>query len=145
MATPAVENRWPTLSAQFSDIMSHKPGLSEIRNHLTQRAAQAKLAQEEANAQKVRGPVTLVLAGLRSMSRTLAVPLTALEPSAAITATGLGWTAKFIHTMVLLVFMALIYVTYTQFIFTQVTEENTFMITSTLTWLVCLLIILWMA
>jgi hypothetical protein len=91
--------------------------------------------------------VTLVLAGLRSVSRTLAVPLTALEPS-AIATTGsmaLGWTAKFIHTMVLLVFMALIYVTYTQFIFTQVTEENTFMITSTLTWLVCLLIILWMA
>ena len=142
-------NSWPTLSTKFSEIMNDKNGLRGIQNSLSARANAAKMKQADADATKIRGPVTLVMAGLRGMSRILSVPLTALEGEQPLfdtaTVPSLGRMAKMIHTMVLLFFSALIYVLYTKIVFTRVTDENTFIIVSTLAWMVCLLLILWLA
>ena len=136
--------------------MSDKNGLSSIRHNLSDRANAAKSNRADADAQKIRGPVTLVLAGLRGVSRMLAAPLSMMDPMEAdnpLEETGkdntkiptLGYMAKMIHTLILLILSALVYVAYTNIIFTRVTDANTFIIVSTLAWMMCLLLILWLA
>lgn len=144
------ENQWPTLSAKFAEIMSSEGGISSIRNNLTERANQSKRNKAEIDSMRVRGPVTLVLAGLRSVSRVLAIPLTALESTEDATAVvsgieTLGWSAKLAHSVVFLICMILVYVVYTSLMFTTVTDANTFVITTTMAWILCLWLILWLA
>jgi hypothetical protein len=137
---------WPTLSAKFAELINDKNGLSRLRNNLSERTAAAKLNKADADAQKIKGPVTLVLAGMRGISRIISVPLTALEGEVSIDITpNAGYMVKMTHTMVLLLLSALIYVVYTNIVFTHVTDENTFMIVSTLAWMMCLLLIVWLA
>jgi hypothetical protein len=139
-------NSWPTLSTKFSEIMNDKNGLRGIQNSLSARANAAKMKQADADATKIRGPVTLVMAGLRGMSRILSVPLTALEGESSLEpAPSVGYMMKITHTIVLLMLSALIYVVYTNIIFTHVSDENTFVIVSTMAWMMCLLLIGWLA
>ena len=139
-------NQWPTLSATFSELMNDKGGLRSIQHKLSERTLASKLGKAEADAQKIRGPVTLVLAGLRGASRILSIPLNILEGSPTYDSLpGLSMMSKFVHTLVLLILSAVVYVVYTTVIFTRVTDENTFMIVSTLAWMLCLVVIMWMA
>lgn len=141
------EKHWPSLSAKFADIMNSEGGIRSIRNNLTERANQSKRKKDEIDSMRVRGPVTLVLAGLRSVSRVLAIPLTALDSTeeAVSGIETLGWRAKLAHSIVFLICMVLVYVVYTSLMFTTVTDANTFVITTTMAWILCLWLILWLA
>jgi hypothetical protein len=84
--------------------------------------------------------VSLVVAVLRTASRAMSAPLTALEGSN----TTMSVVVKLVHSVMILVLMALVYMVYTKTTFAEVNEEHTYVITTTLAWIACFLLILWL-
>jgi len=137
--TTTTTTTWPSLTRAFRRFLGDKTAIGAWREEMGLAAKQKQQAQDDAKAQAIRGPVSLVVAVLRTVSRTLAPPLAALEGSDTM-----NIAAKLVHSVLILVLMALVYVLYTKTTFAAVTEEHTYVITTTLAWLACFLLIVWL-
>jgi uncharacterized membrane protein len=136
----AVTTTWPNLTRAFRRFLGDKASFKAWRQETVLSSNLKEQAQEDVKAQTIRGPVSLVVAVLRTASRAMSAPLTALEGSN----TTMSVVVKLVHSVMILVLMALVYMVYTKTTFAEVNEEHTYVITTTLAWIACFLLILWL-